>query len=98
MRNDVHAAEWYAGNIARSKAERLVLGANLPAGTFLIREREIAPKEYALTIRDRDSANGAPSVKHYRIKLLERNEGCFITSRTQFRSLKQLVKYYQGAF
>ncbi len=31
---------WYAGRIARNKAERLVLQNNLPRGTFLIRERE----------------------------------------------------------
>ena len=45
---------WYAGRIPRNRAERLVLAANLPKGTYLIREREADGREFALTIRDSD--------------------------------------------
>lgn len=58
---------WFAGRIARNRAERLVLASNLPKGTFLIREREADTREYALTIRDSDDQRGG-TVKHYKIK------------------------------
>lgn len=60
---------WFAGRIARNRAERLVLASNLPKGTFLIREREADTREYALTIRDSDDQRGG-TVKHYKIKRL----------------------------
>ena len=88
---------WFAGRITRSQAERLVSRQNLPKGTFLIRERETEPLEYALTIRDETTQKGM-NVKHYKIKRLDNDEGFFITPRIKFRSLKELVSYYSGLF
>jgi hypothetical protein len=91
----LESEEWFAGNIQRSMAERLVLSSSMPVGTFLIRERDVQPREYALTIKDKEGM-AASCVKHYRIKQLDNNEGFFITSRMKFQSLKQLVRYYSG--
>lgn len=84
--------EWYAGRISRNVAERLVLQAKLPKGTYLLRERETDSGEYALTIRDANPA-GNHSVKHYKIKRLD-NGGYFITTRRTFSELSDLVAYY----
>ncbi|KAI6218058.1 Tyrosine-protein kinase [Aphelenchoides besseyi] len=93
IRTTVESEEWFGGNISRSQAERLVLSSKMPSGTFLIRERDSVPKEYALTVRDNNDTT-VPSVKHYRIKLLDNGNGFYITSRSKFSTLKQLVKYY----
>jgi hypothetical protein len=90
----LESEEWFAGKIARSQAERLVSRQNLPKGTFLIRERDIEPLEYALTIRDENNQRGVNPVKHYKIRRLDNDEGYFITPRIKFRSLKELVSYY----
>lgn len=90
------AHEWFAGRISRSAAERLVSCHNLPAGTFLIRERETDQLEYALTIRDM-SFERNPSIKHYKIQKL--NDGCyFIATKVMFPSLEALVNFYSGYF
>ncbi|KAI1709089.1 protein tyrosine kinase domain-containing protein [Ditylenchus destructor] len=86
--------EWFAGRIARSRAERLVAASNLPSGTFLIRERECDQLEYALTIRDVDAGGRGSFVKHYKIKSLDNDEGFYITTRMTFPALKDLVAYY----
>ncbi|KAE9555743.1 hypothetical protein FO519_001095 [Halicephalobus sp. NKZ332] len=84
----LESEEWFAGKIPRSQAERLVSRTSLPKGTFLVREREAEPLEYALTIKDEHG------VKHYKIKRLDGDEGFFITPRIKFRSLNELVHYY----
>ncbi|VDN37679.1 unnamed protein product [Cylicostephanus goldi] len=84
-------SKWYAGKIPRNRAERLVSANNLPKGTFLIREREADGREFALTIRDSDDIR---SVKHYKIKRLDHDQGFFITTRRTFRTLQELVAYY----
>ena len=89
----VESEEWFAGRIARNRAERLVLANNLPKGTFLIREREAETREYALTIRDSDDQHGG-TVKHYKIKRLDGEGGYFITTRRTFPTLRDLVNYY----
>ncbi|XGW20361.1 hypothetical protein V3C99_003845 [Haemonchus contortus] len=93
----IESEEWYAGKIPRNRAERLVLANNLPKGTFLIREREADGREFALTIRDSDDIRGGTvysSVKHYKIKRLDHDQGFFITTRRTFRTLQELVAYY----
>lgn len=70
------------------------MSANLPIGTFLIRQREAIPVEYALTIRDIDE-KGQSCVKHYKIKGTDDN-GYYITTRRLFKDLKQLVIYYKS--
>ncbi|KAI6182176.1 Variant SH3 domain containing protein [Aphelenchoides bicaudatus] len=96
LRKSLESEEWFAGNIQRSMAERLVLSSGTPIGTFLIRERDVQPKEYALTIKDKEGM-ASSCVKHYRIKQLDNNDGYFITSRMKFQTLKQLVRYYSDS-
>jgi hypothetical protein len=95
LRKSLESEEWFAGNIQRSMAERLVLSSGTPIGMFLIRERDVQPREYALTIKDKEGT-ASSCVKHYRIKQLDNNEGFFITTRMKFQTLKQLVRYYSG--
>ncbi|KRZ78829.1 Tyrosine-protein kinase Fyn, partial [Trichinella papuae] len=85
--------EWFAGSIPRQIAEKLVMNAGLPRGTFLIRERHADKGEFALTVRDVNVTSGTDTVKHYKIKRLE-NGGFYITTRQKFNTLKDLVKFY----
>lgn len=94
LQKNVESEEWFAGKLPRSRAERIVLSSNLPPGTFLVRERETEPVEFALTIRDLDERG--PCVKHYKIKKTDDGLGFFITSRRKFSDLRDLVKYYKG--
>eukprot|EP00070_Physeter_catodon_P047333 XP_028354227.1 proto-oncogene tyrosine-protein kinase Src isoform X12 [Physeter catodon] len=126
--DSIQAEEWYFGKITRRESERLLLNAENPRGTFLVRESEttkapphvgcrlsitIATKlplpvglglsgrresrasvscAYCLSVSDFDNAKGL-NVKHYKIRKLD-SGGFYITSRTQFNSLQQLVAYY----
>ncbi|CAO2577986.1 Proto-oncogene tyrosine-protein kinase Src, partial [Lemmus lemmus] len=78
---------WYFGKITRRESERLLLSAENPRGTFLVRESE--------TTKGMLEPSGAEglNVKHYKIRKLD-SGGFYITSRTQFNSLQQLVAYY----
>lgn len=96
LRKALESEEWFAGNIPRSMAERLVLSAGLPVGTFLIRERDVVPREFALSIKDKEGMT-SNCVKHYRIKSLDNDQGYFITARMKFQTLKQLVRYYSDS-
>lgn len=49
---------------------------------------------YCLSVSDFDNAKGL-NVKHYKIRKLD-SGGFYITSRTQFSSLQQLVAYYSS--
>lgn len=51
---------------------------------------------YCLSVSDFDNAKGL-NVKHYKIRKLD-SGGFYITSRTQFGSLQQLVAYYSSAY
>ena len=49
---------------------------------------------YSLSIRDWDEAKG-DHVKHYKIRKLDTG-GYYITTRTQFDSVQELVQHYTG--
>lgn len=49
---------------------------------------------YSLSIRDWDETKG-DHVKHYKIRKLD-NGGYYITTRTQFDTVPQLVEHYTG--
>ncbi|XP_057234357.1 proto-oncogene tyrosine-protein kinase Src isoform X2 [Malurus melanocephalus] len=83
---------WYFGKITRRESERLLLNPENPRGTFLVRESETTKGAYCLSVSDFDNAKGL-NVKHYKIRKLD-SGGFYITSRTQFNSLQQLVAYY----
>uniref|UniRef100_A0A914WER3 Tyrosine-protein kinase n=1 Tax=Plectus sambesii TaxID=2011161 RepID=A0A914WER3_9BILA len=93
-RQTIESEEWFAGRIARNRAEVLVQHVNLPRGTFLIREREADILEYALTIRDGDNQEGGGSVKHYKIKRDRLSGEFYITQKRRFSTLQELVQFY----
>lgn len=49
---------------------------------------------YCLSVLDYDNTKGL-NVKHYKIRKLD-SGGFYITSRTQFSSLQQLVNHYRS--
>uniref|UniRef100_A0A914IB21 SH2 domain-containing protein n=1 Tax=Globodera rostochiensis TaxID=31243 RepID=A0A914IB21_GLORO len=91
--NEIEFEEWYAGDIERSLAEKLVLAdGKMPRGTFLIRKRAKEGLELALTLND---SNGSElSVKHYKIHALADGSGFFITPRRTFPTVQSLIAYY----
>ncbi|XP_059365521.1 tyrosine-protein kinase Fyn-like isoform X3 [Carassius carassius] len=90
--DSIQAEEWYFGKMGRKDAERQLLAENNPRGTFLIRESETTKGAYSLSIRDWDDAKG-DHVKHYKIRKLD-NGGYYITTRTQFDTVPELVVHY----
>ncbi|KAJ8776082.1 hypothetical protein J1605_015808 [Eschrichtius robustus] len=92
--DSIQAEEWYFGKITRRESERLLLNVENPRGTFLVRESETTKGAYCLSVSDFDNAKGL-NVKHYKIRKLD-SGGFYITSRTQFNSLQQLVAYYSS--
>ncbi|XP_023659656.1 tyrosine-protein kinase Fgr isoform X3 [Paramormyrops kingsleyae] len=94
--DSIQAEEWYFGKMGRKDAERHLLGQGNPRGTFLIRESETTKGAYSLSIRDWDDTKG-DHVKHYKIRKLD-NGGYYITTRTQFDTVQQLVQHYTGTW
>ena len=72
----------------RSIAEKKLLQIGNQLGTFLIREDEIHPEKYTLSVR------GKEIVKHYRIHKVD-SSGYYLLPRAKFSSLDDLVKYYR---
>ncbi|XP_053190857.1 tyrosine-protein kinase Fgr isoform X2 [Scomber japonicus] len=93
--DSIQAEEWYFGKMGRKDAERQLLGHGNQRGTFLIRESETTKGAYSLSIRDWDDAKGE-HVKHYKIRKLD-NGGYYITTRSQFDTVPQLVEHYTGS-
>uniref|UniRef100_A0A0M3JTJ3 Tyrosine-protein kinase n=1 Tax=Anisakis simplex TaxID=6269 RepID=A0A0M3JTJ3_ANISI len=90
---DDESEEWYAGRMPRNRATNAVTVSHLPKGAFLIRERELNPSEFALTVRDIDE-QGKASAKHYKIKR-NRDGRFYITPSRMFESLRHLVIHYE---
>ncbi|XP_077599665.1 tyrosine-protein kinase Fgr isoform X3 [Stigmatopora nigra] len=90
--DSIQAEEWYFGKMGRKDAERQLLGHGNQRGTFLIRESETTKGAYSLSIRDWDENKG-DHVKHYKIRKLD-NGGYYITTRSQFDTVQQLVAHY----
>ncbi|XP_068449633.1 proto-oncogene tyrosine-protein kinase Src-like isoform X1 [Clinocottus analis] len=93
--DSIQAEEWYFGKITRRDSERLLLNLQNRRGTFLVRESETTKGAYCLSVLDYDNTKGL-NVKHYKIRKLD-SGGFYITSRTQFSSLQQLVFHYRSA-
>ncbi|XP_046896663.1 proto-oncogene tyrosine-protein kinase Src isoform X2 [Hypomesus transpacificus] len=91
--DSIQAEEWYFGKITRRDSERLLLSLENRRGTFLIRESETTKGAYCLSVLDYDNTKGL-NVKHYKIRKLD-SGGFYITSRTQFSNLQQLVNHYR---
>jgi len=84
--------DWFFGKISRKDCERQLLQSGNQRGTFMIRESETAVGSFSLSINDIDPNKGN-TVKHYRIRGLD-NGGFYITTRTQFQELSQLIEHY----
>ncbi|XP_022619184.1 proto-oncogene tyrosine-protein kinase Src isoform X3 [Seriola dumerili] len=91
--DSIQAEEWYFGKISRRDSERLLLSLENRRGTFLVRESETTKGAYCLSVLDYDNTKGL-NVKHYKIRKLD-SGGFYITSRTQFSTLQQLVNHYR---
>uniref|UniRef100_A0A673X7N9 Tyrosine-protein kinase n=1 Tax=Salmo trutta TaxID=8032 RepID=A0A673X7N9_SALTR len=90
--DSIQAEEWYFGKITRRDSERLLLSLDNRRGTFLVRESETTKGAYCLSVLDYDNTKGL-NVKHYKIRKLD-SGGFYITSRTQFNNIQQLVTHY----
>ncbi|KAL6119429.1 src [Pungitius sinensis] len=91
--DSIQAEEWYFGKITRRDSERMLLSLENRRGTFLVRESETTKGAYCLSVLDYDNTKGL-NVKHYKIRKLD-SGGFYITSRTQFSNLQQLVNHYR---
>ncbi|KAM4562615.1 proto-oncogene tyrosine-protein kinase Src isoform 1-T1 [Odontesthes bonariensis] len=91
--DSIQAEEWYFGKITRRDSERMLLSLENRRGTFLVRESETTKGAYCLSVLDYDNTKGL-NVKHYKIRKLD-SGGFYITSRTQFGTLQQLVNHYR---
>uniref|UniRef100_A0AAY4BF24 Tyrosine-protein kinase n=1 Tax=Denticeps clupeoides TaxID=299321 RepID=A0AAY4BF24_9TELE len=94
--DSIQAEEWYFGKITRRDSERLLLSLENRRGTFLVRDSETTKGAYCLSVLDYDVTKGL-NVKHYKIRKLD-SGGFYITSRTQFTTLQQLVNHYRGTW
>ncbi|XP_051931104.1 proto-oncogene tyrosine-protein kinase Src-like isoform X2 [Hippocampus zosterae] len=94
--DSIQAEEWYFGKITRRDSERILLNLQNRRGTFLVRESETTKGAYCLSVLDYDNTKGL-NVKHYKIRKLD-SGGFYITSRTQFTSLQQLVFHYRSEY
>ncbi|XP_060930533.1 proto-oncogene tyrosine-protein kinase Src isoform X1 [Limanda limanda] len=92
--DSIQAEEWYFGKITRRDSERLLLSLENRRGTFLVRESETTKGAFCLSVLDYDNTKGL-NVKHYKIRKLD-SGGYYITSRTQFSNLQQLVNHYRS--
>ncbi|NWR98510.1 LCK kinase, partial [Motacilla alba] len=90
--NSLEPEPWFFKNISRKDAERQLLASGNTHGSFLIRESETSKGSYSLSVRDLDESQGE-TVKHYKIRNLD-NGGFYISPRTPFGSLRELVQHY----
>ncbi|NWX19328.1 HCK kinase, partial [Aegotheles bennettii] len=87
--DSLETEEWFFKGISRRDAERRLLGPGNMIGSFMIRDSEGTRGCYALSVRD-DS-----TVRHYKIWTLD--DGSFyISLRSSFHTLQELVQHYQG--
>ena len=80
-------SRWYFGKIRRADAEKKLLSECNGSGTFLVRDSETSAGNYSLSVREGDV------VKHYRIRRLD-GGGFYITSRSPYSNLHELVAHY----
>lgn len=82
---------WFVGVLPRQESEdMLLLGGDYSTGTFMVRESDAQPGNYALTVLVEEK-----KVKHYRICLNDKDEKVFIASSNTFNTLEKLIEYYK---
>ena len=82
------------GDIKRQDAEHLLQNKKNKTGCFLVRKGQKEPNSYTLSIKLL-SAN-SPTIKHYRIRPLDNDEGFYISVNVNFPTLEALINYYKG--
>ncbi|XP_069742917.1 tyrosine-protein kinase FRK [Narcine bancroftii] len=87
LERTIEAEPWFFGGIKRADADKLLLMAGNRNGSFIIRESESKKGDFSLSVRDGDI------VRHYRIRRLDEG-GFFITRRSTFKTLEELVNNY----
>ncbi|XP_012493204.1 PREDICTED: tyrosine-protein kinase HCK isoform X3 [Propithecus coquereli] len=91
--NSLETEEWFFKGISRKDAERQLLAPGNVLGSFMIRDSETTKGSYSLSVRDYDPQQG-DAVKHYKIRTLD-NGGFYISPRTTFSTLQDLVAHYK---
>uniref|UniRef100_A0A8C5K1K3 Tyrosine-protein kinase n=1 Tax=Jaculus jaculus TaxID=51337 RepID=A0A8C5K1K3_JACJA len=91
--NSLETEEWFFKDISRKDAERRLLAPGNVLGSFMIRDSETTKGSYSLSVRDYDPQHG-DTVKHYKIRTLD-NGGFYISPRSTFSSLEELVAHYK---
>lgn len=92
----VESEDWFFGKVSRKDAEKMLMLASNPRGTFLIRNSEQTTGAFSLSIRDFEPTKG-DHVKHYKVKTMD-NGGFFVTTKKTFSTLQELISYYmEGA-
>lgn len=87
--------DWYFGKCARKDAEKKLIAIGINKGQFIVRDGEANPGTFSLSVRDNDPQKG-DHVKHYRIRKMDGGNGFFITQRSVFPTLSELVRHYQS--
>uniref|UniRef100_A0A8C2NUY4 Tyrosine-protein kinase n=1 Tax=Capra hircus TaxID=9925 RepID=A0A8C2NUY4_CAPHI len=90
--NSLETEEWFFKGISRKDAERQLLAPGNVLGSFMIRDSETTKGSYSLSVRDYDPQH-RDTVKHYKIRTLD-NGGFYISPRSTFSSLQELVAHY----
>ncbi|XP_061293213.1 tyrosine-protein kinase HCK isoform X4 [Bos javanicus] len=93
--NSLETEEWFFKGISRKDAERQLLAPGNVLGSFMIRDSETTKGSYSLSVRDYDPQH-RDTVKHYKIRTLD-NGGFYISPRSTFGSLQELVAHYKKA-
>ncbi|KAM9296573.1 tyrosine-protein kinase HCK [Gastrophryne carolinensis] len=91
--DSLESEEWYFKGVGRKEAERQLLSPENKTGSFMIRDSETMKGSYSLSVRDFNQNGDA--VKHYKIRTLD-DGGFFVSPRRTFKTLQELVSYYQN--
>ncbi|XP_033116493.1 tyrosine-protein kinase Fyn-like isoform X2 [Anneissia japonica] len=81
--------DWYFGNMEGSDLDKLLIGCNLPRGTFLIRDSSSFPGQFTLSV-----LGDGDGVVKYSIKMRQ-NIGYYISKSKTFGTITELVNYYK---
>ena len=69
---------------------------NLFTGTFILRPcADPSGNYYALSVRNVDE-RGMPEVKHYKVRMMDNNYGCYISPKRTFQDIRHLVDFYSS--
>ena len=78
---------WYYGKLNCAKAEKLLM--NSDPGSFLVRDSEVTPGNFVLSVQ------GVEGVNHYPIQYQWLGSGSYcVTQKASFASISDLVGYY----